>query len=113
MPDKARALKQAYQAGSLSDAYLMRDLLESRGVVVELRGEDTSNMAFQLPLASVWPTLWVPEDSLEQARSVLAEYEKGVRAEEGAPPWLCSKCGEACESLFSACWSCGTERHPA
>jgi len=104
-------VKQAFQAGSLSEAYLIRDLMESRGVIVELRGEDTSNMAFQLPSASIWPSLWVPEDSFEQARSILAEYEKGVKDAEGGPPWRCAKCGEECEALFSACWSCGDERH--
>ncbi len=103
-------VKQAYQAGSLSEAYLMRDLLESRGLVVELRGEDASNMAFQLPSASIWPSLWVPEEGLEQARSILAEYEQGVKASEAAPAWRCLKCGEESEALFSACWSCGNER---
>ena len=105
-------VKQAFQAGSLSEAYLMRDLLEGQGLEVELRGEDTANMAFQLPSASIWPSLWVQEESLDQARLVLAQYEKDVRNIEVAPEWRCSQCGEESEALFSACWSCGTDREP-
>lgn len=105
-------MKRAYQAGSLSEAYLLRDLLESHGVVVELRGEDTANMAFQLPSASIWPSLWVPEDSLDEARSIMAQYEQGVKEVEGESPWQCSGCGEVSEAFFSACWSCGNERIP-
>ncbi len=105
-------VKQAFQAGSLSEAYLMRDLLEGHGVEVELRGEDTANMAFQLPSASIWPSLWVSEESLDRAHSILAEYETDVSKIEVAPPWRCSKCGEESEALFSSCWSCQTERDP-
>ena len=105
-------MKQAFQAGSLAEAYLVRDLLESHGVVVELRGEDTANLAFQLPLSSIWPSLWVPEESLEGALSVMAQYEKGVKEIEVAPSWRCRGCGEESEALFSACWSCGNQREP-
>ena len=97
-------------AGTLSEAYLMRDLLESHGVVVELRGEDTANLALHLPHASIWPSLWVPQEGLEHARQVVAEYESGVKEVEVSPSWRCTKCGEESEELFSACWSCGTER---
>lgn len=106
----ASAVKRAYEAGSLQEAYLVRDLLESKGLVVELRGEDTSNMAFQLPSASIWPSLWVPESEFGRARTIVLEYEEGAKAAEAQASWRCQKCGEESEALFSACWSCGTER---
>ena len=106
----ASPMKRAYEAGSLQEAYMVRDLFESRGLVVELRGEDTSNMAFQMPSASIWPSLWVADEEFETARNIVAEYEKGVKASEAQAAWRCGQCGEESEGLFSACWSCGTER---
>jgi hypothetical protein len=55
------------------------------------------------------PQVWVDRENLEQARSLLAEYER--RSDAGGSTarnnLFCYECGESIEQRVSVCPSCG------
>ncbi len=57
--------------------------------------------------ASVWatPLLEVAEADAERARSLLAEHDPSMAADEG-PARTCLYCGEESPAGFDLCWSC-------
>jgi hypothetical protein len=107
-------VKQVFQAHDITEAHLVKGLLESHGLSALVRGEALSGTAGEVPFVDVWPTVWVLDDVREgEARAVIKEYERGP-AKPGSPGvgWLCPKCGQDLEPQFTACWACGGGRPP-
>ncbi len=88
------------------EASLLKGLLESEGIPARTSGEELVGAYSGVPrLCDV--RVLVPARYEDSARGVLRAYE--ARA-PGAGGWACSTCGEANESTFEVCWSCGAAR---
>ena len=97
-------------AGSVFDATLAKNLLESAGIESFLLDEQMGRLipgyisAFGVGAVKVAVRPADEEESLE-VLSVSGESPP----EEGGQ-WNCPHCGEAIEAQFGACWSCQTPR---
>lgn len=107
-------MKQIFQAHDVTEAHLVKGLLESHGLSAVVRGEALSGVAGEVPFVDVWPTVWVLDDGREgEARAVVKEYERGPAQPVAlGVGWLCPKCGQDLDPQFTACWACGEDRLP-
>lgn len=105
-------MKKIFTAHDATEAHFVRELLESQGLVVTVRGEDLWGASGELPFVDAWPTIWVLDDTREaEARSVVEQYEAGKAAPvSGQTTWRCPQCSQELEPQFTTCWNCGTER---
>jgi hypothetical protein len=105
-------VKKVYTAQNVTEAHFVRDLLESQGLVVAVRGEDLWGASGELPFVDAWPTVWVLDDEREaEAKELVRQYENTkARPAPAEPTWRCSRCGQELEPQFTTCCSCGTEK---
>lgn len=109
-PDEPRVC--VYSAPDPIEGNLIRGLLESSGIDVELRGEALAGAYPGIPRVSE-TRIFVPPRQRDAARAVMREYESR-RAEQRH--WTCDRCGEANTAAFETCWQCqsaGPDTHRA
>ncbi|MDZ7638718.1 MAG: DUF2007 domain-containing protein [Bryobacterales bacterium] len=106
-------MRQVYEAFTPMEAHFLLGLLESNGVVSEVRGEALYGIRGGVPAATeTLPTLWVLDDEdYDKARAVVEAYDRrdALPASLAAGDWLCAQCGERVEGQFTSCWNCGAE----
>ena len=99
-------MKQVLEFNTALEASFAAGLLESRGIICEIRNAGIPmERGFGTP-APMAPSLWVVDD---------ADFPRALEALRDTPdasgrPWSCPKCKSENEPQFDACWSCGTER---
>lgn len=69
-------MKPAYAAQNLIDAQLVCDLLHSAGIPARVNGAGLLGAAGELPAIGVVQVM-VPDDEVEKARAVVADWEAG------------------------------------
>lgn len=74
-------MKAAYDAQNLIDAQLVCDLLHSAGIPARVSGAGLLGAAGELPAIGVVQVL-VPDDDIERARAVVAEWDAGEIPDE-------------------------------
>ncbi|WP_339828735.1 DUF2007 domain-containing protein [uncultured Arenimonas sp.] len=74
-------MKTAYDAQNLIDAQLVCDLLHSAGIPARVSGAGLLGAAGELPAIGVVQVL-VPDDELERARAVVADWDAGEVPDE-------------------------------
>ncbi|HEY9142733.1 MAG TPA: DUF2007 domain-containing protein [Arenimonas sp.] len=74
-------MKTAYDAQNLMDAQLVCDLLHSAGIPARVSGAGLLGAAGELPAIGVVQVL-VPDDHVERARAVVAEWDAGEIPDE-------------------------------
>lgn len=100
--------EKIHTADNPVQAGLVRGLLESHGLTVQLRGMDLWAAGVEIYYAEgARPSVWVPAIQAEEARRVLTETPEDF----GGRDWDCDHCGTRLESQFTACWHCGTPRN--
>ncbi len=83
-------------------------LLEAEGIRTELRNAGSSGLAGAIPHTQVYPELWVLDHAEEdRARAIIRTYREENAAAPSAPSWVCTKCDETIDGVFSECWNCG------
>jgi hypothetical protein len=110
---KIKTMKKVYIAKHLTEAHLIKGLLESYSIFCEVRGEVLFGVRGEVPMTTdTLPSVWVnDDDDFEKARAIVTDYDKGNK--DHVPrksSWKCQKCGEVLEPQFTECWNCGTER---
>jgi hypothetical protein len=95
----------------MTEAHLVRGLLESHGIDAVVRGDFLTGGWGELPVdvCAVWIT---DDDRFADADRLLRDFMQGTLARLHAGAWQCPQCREAIEGQFTACWQCGTERPP-
>ena len=84
----------------------LKNVLESHGILCEIRGEFLETMVTTVPIPEREPELWLLDDSQErEARQIIA---RSTHPRSG--PWICKKCGESVEEEFGQCWNCQSDR---
>jgi hypothetical protein len=103
-------VKQVFVASDITEAHLIKGLLESHGMAATVRGADLLAARGDVPIPDLWPTVWISEDDREaEARSLVSDYQ-AAQPLAAAPGWRCPQCGQEREAQFTACWQCGAER---
>ena len=84
----------------------LKNVLESRGIECEIRGEFRRVAVGELPVNECWIELWIRDAAEEKnARQILDSPSS-----EPSGSWECPKCGEMVEGQFNQCWNCQAER---
>lgn len=101
-------MKRVHNARHLTEAHLIRGVLESHGIEAVVRGDFLTGGWGELPVDVC--AVWVTDDArFVEADRLLRDFLQGVPA-TSSEAWRCSQCGEASESQFTACWNCGASR---
>jgi hypothetical protein len=86
----------------------LQSLLEAEGIRCEIRNLNASGTAGAVPVAQVYPELWILENRDEaRAKSLIQSYRDEAAAAPVGPDWTCPACGESVDGVFSSCWNCG------
>lgn len=103
--------------GTTADTGVLRDLLEAAGLTARIGDEVMGAMAPYViaggSLSAV--KVLVPEDQVERAAPVAAEFAARMQLGEGSgspvfEPWECPCCHEQNDGSFDICWNCQTEK---
>jgi hypothetical protein len=87
----------------------IQSLLEAEGIKTEIRNLNASSAAGAVPIAQVYPELWILNNSDEaRAKSIVKEYRQAAADTPVSPDWICPVCKERVEGIFSECWNCST-----
>ena len=105
-------MKRIFTARHPAEAHIVKGMLESKGIVSEVRGEALFGARGEIPVWEALPEIWVSED---QANAALENIETETDALEtpDAEAWTCSNCGESVEQQFVTCWKCNHNRPEA
>lgn len=104
--DDSQDLVSVYQAASLVEAHLVKNLLLEAEIDVEV-SEENEPLA-GLPIAQ--SDLLVRRSDEARARQVVAEFEEQQIARAERPDWKCAKCGVTVVGAFDECDACGADR---
>jgi len=74
-------VKKIYSATDLTDAHIIKGLLESHGIAAQVNGGFLSGGIGELPPLDL-VTVSVEDGQLEEAQRVLEEYERGNLMED-------------------------------
>lgn len=91
-----------YLAPNAIEGNLIRGLLESSGIEVELRGEALGGAYPGIPKVSETRVFVAPR-FLDRAKDIIRMYE--TRNAESRH-WTCTQCGESNTAAFETCWQC-------
>jgi len=71
-------MRQVFAAKTVTEAHLVKSLLEREGIQAEVRGEWLSGALGELPVSHEnWPSVWILQDQqIEAARVLVEEYER-------------------------------------
>lgn len=103
-------MKRVHNARHMTEAHLVRGLLESHGIAAVVRGDFLTGGWGELPVdgCAVWVT---DDDRYADADQLVQNFLTGAFARiHGGKAWHCAHCGVAIEGQFTACWQCGAER---
>jgi hypothetical protein len=81
-------METVYEANLAVDAYIIRDLLERAGVPAQVAGEHLQSGVGELPMSQV--RVVVHPDHADEARRIIAEWERQTPTSSGTPPGAAS-----------------------
>lgn len=89
----------------------LQSVLEGEGIQTEIRNLNASSAAGAVPVAQVYPELWILNNGDEmRAKAVIREFRSTVAETPPGPDWTCPVCHELVDGVFSECWNCSTLR---
>jgi hypothetical protein len=99
-------VKVVYVARDITDAGIVRGMLEANGIAVEMRGEAMSSVRGLLPYSrEAAPKVCVEERDYERAMALIDQA-----VPQSGAAWTCGQCGERVDAELGECWQCGTTR---
>ncbi len=101
-------MKSVFFTENVGEAYRVREALIEAGIGADVANELLSAARGELPLGlTTMPTVWIAD---EARAGEAQEIIRKLHEPSTASAWNCSKCGEALDGAFTACWNCGAER---
>ena len=98
-------MQRLFTAGTLVEAYLVQQLLESNSIRSIVFNENAQGAVGELPITEVWPEVWIEDPSfIKVAKDIIRDYENKQMVQSS---YLCSSCAEQNPGNFELCWSCG------
>jgi Putative prokaryotic signal transducing protein len=68
-------MKRVFTAPTVTEAHLVKGVLENEGIRSIVKNEHLSGLAGEIPAMEAWPEVWVLDDDLaERAESILARF---------------------------------------
>ena len=100
-----KVMQRLFTAGTLVEAYLVQQLLESNSIRSMVFNENAQGAVGELPITEVWPEVWIEDlNFIKAAKAIIRGYENNQMTQ---PSHLCSSCAEQNPGNFELCWSCG------
>lgn len=99
-------LVSIYRAGNVTEAYLVKNLLENENIDAHVAEE------FE-PFAGVGfdpPEILIRQEDEARARPIVDAYEQQQIARGERPDWQCPNCKATVVGAFDECDVCGTTR---
>ncbi len=98
-------MQRIYTAPNASMMYILKDMLERRGIECTVRGEGLMGAAGEIAPVDAWVELYVINDEDEAvARRVVDEFmDNSSSARED---WVCPSCKAKVPAGFGVCWQC-------
>jgi hypothetical protein len=101
-------MKKLYRSQNRVTIYLLKEALESQGIVCFIKNENPP-LAGEIPPAIACPELWSMDDEqYTKAKTIIANELAQQTTPKDA--WTCPACSENLEGQFDLCWQCGTPR---
>jgi len=103
-------------AGNISQADLVKHILEAHGIKAFLKDESLGTIApwYAAPGGAGAVKVQVAESDVENALILIKEMSSQSLKEQtkhsSGKPWRCPACGEEIEGQFNRCWKCQTSR---
>lgn len=91
-----------YYAANPLEAQLLKGMLESEDIVVQMNENAMIGGVGELPADAIETALKVRIEQFTKARELLAQYEANQQQEI-----YCPNCQEQNFSNFEVCWNCG------
>lgn len=89
----------------------LQSILEGEGIRTEIRNLNASSAAGAIPVAQVYPEIWVLDNRDEaRARALIHDFLESSPRTPPGPDWVCPLCHETVDGVFSECWNCSTPR---
>ena len=71
-------MKRVFTAPTVTEAYLMKGILESEGIEAFVKNEHLSGLAGEVPFMDSWPEVWIiDDDEVDHAEVIIADYRRG------------------------------------
>lgn len=102
-------MKLVYSHPNFAQVGLVRSLLESERIPAVIRNEHLSSLAGGLPALDTWPELWVAEEDLLLAQSIINQFQSQAIPESELTNWTCPQCGSENDANVGICWNCDYE----
>jgi Putative prokaryotic signal transducing protein len=96
-------MRRLTQAPNTALAALWADMLRQGGIDASVQRYYASGIAGEIPVDQALPEIWVADDQLDSARTLLAELQRPAWRH-----WACPTCHEVIDGPFEQCWQCGT-----
>jgi hypothetical protein len=75
-------MKRVYTAPTVTEAHLVKGVLENEGIRSIVKNEHLSGLAGEIPAMEAWPEVWVLDDNeAERAESILTRFRDGGPAD--------------------------------
>jgi hypothetical protein len=101
-------MRKVFEHPSFHEVGHCESILNSHDIATTIKNENASSLSGEVPFASVFPELWVLDDSAyDEAVGLLREYHDSARENATLPDWVCAHCGESIPGTFDSCWHCG------
>jgi len=103
-------MKKVFEHPAFYEVGHCESILNSHGIATTIRNANTSALSGEVPFTSVYPELWILDESAyETALALLRDYHDQTAQSATRADWTCAHCGEAVPGSFASCWRCG---HP-
>lgn len=98
---------KVFEAEHALEANIIKGLLESSGLTVQLKGESLQGALGEIPFTDTQVSVWVYDIKLPHAQEILLEYQE---SKTNGPKWRCQHCQQLNPANFDVCWSCMKEQ---
>lgn len=86
--------------------YILKDMLESRGIDCTVHGEGLMGAAGEIAPVDAWVELLVVNDEDEAAAKRAIQNFMNSESTSTNPDWQCRSCGATVPGNFGICWQC-------
>jgi hypothetical protein len=67
-----------FTAPTVTEAYLIKGILESEGIEAFIKNEHLSGLAGEVPFMESWPEVWIADDEeAAHAEEIILDYQEG------------------------------------
>lgn len=74
-------MKRVFTAPTITEAYLIKGILENEGIAAFVKNEHLSGLAGEIPFMESWPEVWIIDDEKSDlAVAMITRYHQRLKA---------------------------------